>query len=866
MEFGLNAESVVSWGMILEVTSRIKGSHNVAVDNDPAELDTNLLPLVIGNKPRDFSSAYPKLLHTARIVDHPNAGHFDYYYVRFMNTSVWQRGDSLGFGGRVRVVAKHLWRVPSVLQRLYSNVSLMAARGGGSTRSSGSSISYDAATHMISFSPGTIDVMDGEGCQSGTIAPEYVGDPALACSLLISDIEVFLPQNSEGTYTCSGGSVQLIDTAGRFALEAIFDEFIIGNSSLSNSVNTLGIFTQTSDYNDEDTTQIDSVPVSVFLDDFVSVNCGGEGVDNWNNLSTGLSFTTETDLATVTAGFTVSATVPADIYIGGLTMYYPAFIMEPEFIDYPQWTKHCAPQSNYISIYNPGLVPLTYSVTVEEDPGVYSGWLDAPGFSGFLSAGEFMDAGEIITNAGGAICSPGTVVKETGRVIFTHDALGDVDTFDVSMIVADTVLPITWDTISTTCLALTVNNLGGAGNAGIGGVNMDYVQLDWRSGTDVYLYDASTVIGWTEGTDTVVNWSTHQIIPGDEVSFVPMGGDYHATVPGANIYVCNYATADTSLGIQTTWYAPSDNIYSCGFIIKETKVFAYPGRSRSNVAIGDIVDWNVPSDSSNDYNSSGTGYWLDPPVDNLVYQRGVEIPGYNDAEEIAQGGWDASERFGAIQFLRGYLYTGPEQTQTVQTNPHGMSTVSSQRFVDPYVLGFDPDSLFMLLSFSGSNISDTTGDIVTVSGDVTGLELSEFERNSDSASGEDRSQSGSDTVYYYTALMTTMNDDYPTAGGLSAIAQDAMAFFDQYLKHPGENLSCCINPGDFNGDDAVDIADLTGPTSVVAFMFLGGPGPLCFGEGDMDGNSSIDVADLTYLVAFMFSGGAKPLCSAVSAN
>ena len=36
-----------------------------------------------------------------------------------------------------------------------------------------------------------------------------------------------------------------------------------------------------------------------------------------------------------------------------------------------------------------------------------------------------------------------------------------------------------------------------------------------------------------------------------------------------------------------------------------------------------------------------------------------------------------------------------------------------------------------------------------------------------------------------------------------------------------------VASSDFNGDGAQDIADLSGPTSMVAFMFQGGPPPIC---------------------------------------
>lgn len=74
---------------------------------------------------------------------------------------------------------------------------------------------------------------------------------------------------------------------------------------------------------------------------------------------------------------------------------------------------------------------------------------------------------------------------------------------------------------------------------------------------------------------------------------------------------------------------------------------------------------------------------------------------------------------------------------------------------------------------------------------------------------------------------------------------------------------CCFLPGDFNGDGANDIADLSGPTSMVGFMFQGGPPPPCPAEGDFNGDGAQDIADLsgpTSMVDFMFRGGPPPMC------
>ena len=69
---------------------------------------------------------------------------------------------------------------------------------------------------------------------------------------------------------------------------------------------------------------------------------------------------------------------------------------------------------------------------------------------------------------------------------------------------------------------------------------------------------------------------------------------------------------------------------------------------------------------------------------------------------------------------------------------------------------------------------------------------------------------------------------------------------------------CCIDRGNADGDDGINVADLI---YLVDFLFFGGSTPPCPEEGDVDADVGINVADLTYLVDFLFfDGPAPPAC------
>jgi len=70
---------------------------------------------------------------------------------------------------------------------------------------------------------------------------------------------------------------------------------------------------------------------------------------------------------------------------------------------------------------------------------------------------------------------------------------------------------------------------------------------------------------------------------------------------------------------------------------------------------------------------------------------------------------------------------------------------------------------------------------------------------------------------------------------------------------------CCVARGSVNGEDGINIADLT---YLVDYLFRSGPPPPCPEEGNVNGDNGVNVADLTYLVDYLFrSGPPPPPCS-----
>ncbi|MEW5993138.1 MAG: hypothetical protein AB1744_01920 [Candidatus Zixiibacteriota bacterium] len=511
------------------------------------------------------------------------------------------------------------------------------------------------------------------------------------------------------------------------------------------------------------------------------------------------------------------------------------FDITPDSVGYPNWTKHGQQYNQAAVIRNDGNGMLTYSITVQEDTGP-PGWLTHSGFGGSVSSGlSNLDTGLIHINTGGIVDNPGTTVHLAGRLIFNSNAPTSPDTFAISFLVTDTLYTPVWDTISTTCLSLTVANTGNCGNQGTGKVNMDYVLSgDCDSSTMIYLYDGSPVIGYIKGLDTVVNYSIYGVMFTDEAGFVPSGAHSPTVDSGAyqRFHSGRFLTHDSLVALEKTWYAPLATD-SCTFVIECLKLWVDRDTTIDSVRIGEAIDWDIPSDSST---NNGSGFDTSRV---LIYQYGAEY-NQDDSTECQ----DNDRRLGGMALLDRFVNG---QRDTVP--PYGAHTADNATYVHPNS-GFTPGELYARMADSGFMVYQSVDpdsqfvDLHTLMVFDVGLQLEP-----------------GDTLEYYLVLTTVQN-------GSVVDLQEAVDAAHQWYCDYVSPVSCGCCNGDGrrgNVDDQsgpggeVDVADLT---YLVSFLFQGGQAPPCTEEGNVDGivgvGGPLDVADLTFLVSFLFQGGAPP--------
>ncbi len=549
-------------------------------------------------------------------------------------------------------------------------------------------------------------------------------------------------------------------------------------------------------------------------------------------------------------------------------------------ITWPTYVKPGQQKDVPILIENIGNALTSMSVTPNQITGP-EGWLSVNGFAPNIGEGALnKDTGNIHLDATSItqekINEAGGTTILFGEVWFNHDGPSDIDTIPVTLIVTDTILLPNVDTISTGVVKLQVatnGQFGGGNTVGTGG-NKTRVGLDfWGNpaecdtvdsipgNTERYIFDGSYAVGGP-GVG---------LAPGDPVGDTNMAvqifnvgprtrQSVYQTTPQSGPTTAGIlqtwssgrsVNSDTSLAFTMRWVAPQVTAQygtlanktwyaDQQFVTRELKIWSIDGVGHDSLAIGDVIDWDVPGDSGGGVQNTGDS----SGARRLMYQRGTEYNDVNDTLECQ----DNDARFGgvAFAFLRAYwnhdnnngtakqwtirdsigyggFFDANAHTELSFTSPRLWANMKAnqgyRKWTHPH-----PDSLRL--------------DLHTV---LTGAQLYDL------AVG--------DTVVLYTVYASVLED----LAGPARIQQ---------LAERGRNFAtyfgCCVGTkGDLDGNGAeANILDLN---FAVGKIFRGGLKPACQGEGDVNSDKSIlDILDLNFLVSKIFRGGASPAACSVA--
>ncbi|MEW6050428.1 MAG: sialidase family protein [Candidatus Zixiibacteriota bacterium] len=530
----------------------------------------------------------------------------------------------------------------------------------------------------------------------------------------------------------------------------------------------------------------------------------------------------------------------------------PILNVSPAQIVFPNYAKHGQAKTITVTMENSGNVTCNIPAggigkVQTLGPGTWLGISTTGGIN--IPAGVGNTATMDITlNVGGAINTPGTNVHLTGYVFLKSNSPDPLDSIVVPIdaLVADTVVPLYRDTVSTACTRLVFTNGGNMGAEGKEKVNLDYFdfgdcdQLDSVLGNSkVYMYDGSPIIITKPTPSTYrASWAIFGDNYIDTTGFKPVADKVAPIFSRGKTITSKYqkyqtdqmVTVDSSLALEETVWAPLDGD-SCNFMIQKWTLFPYKNATVSNITMGEAFDWDVPSDSGAD-NTAG---FIDSL--RLMYQQGGEYNQDKPGHECQ----DNDRRFAGIALLG--MYTDAQFASEPCSNKrdlYGAYTALNSDFVFGNN-GFVASELWANMQNPGYSAEPTKDD--------QHLAMT-FKNNFSLAAG--------DTVVVYSVLITVRNG---TTTDLIQSVQKAREWYRWNVRACPVLIESCCNgtTGNVDGDpgDLVDISDLS---AMVDYLFFGGAISDCAEENDVDKSLSVDISDLQLLIDFLFFGASLPNC------
>jgi len=211
----------------------------------------------------------------------------------------------------------------------------------------------------------------------------------------------------------------------------------------------------------------------------------------------------------------------------------PQIDWAPKHLGYEDkdWVKHHKADTTVVTVINDGNATLhVTAIGTKENTQTGVSWLEVSASSLTVPAGIGNTATfNLIVNDSGVVNSPGTIVALTGEVGMKTDVASPRDTCTIKIenfLVADTLVGLKWDTVTTACTRLIVSNngdVGKLGNGGNGGLNLDYINsgTECDSNADAYLYDGGPIVIRKVGANYIYSAALHQGDFVTEQSFKP---------------------------------------------------------------------------------------------------------------------------------------------------------------------------------------------------------------------------------------------------------------------------------------------------------------------------------------------------------
>jgi hypothetical protein len=497
-------------------------------------------------------------------------------------------------------------------------------------------------------------------------------------------------------------------------------------------------------------------------------------------------------------------------------VHLPRIAADPEAIGYPAVVDTQSAADTNITIINAGNGDLQWEATINYIDGEEYNWLTVNPSSGLIQTQPSNT--QVVTVSFTSADLPGDPSFWNAEIVVSaSDYPGIIPSLaiPVQLIVASDLHQPKSDTLDTGCKALACFNTGRYGGNSRGyalNIPGDCDTVDQYPDAEIYIYDGSPLISWINGDEEIQSYTAvHRQTMAEPGTFFPDGN--MVTTPEAGYDKIEYtiSTTDSVFMVDVTLYAPNDGSHC--FIVGQNDFYLRDGvQSAGGVYLGQILDWDIPSDSSVD---NGSGF---DAARNVIWQYGGEYHTDN------QGSCDIMEydRLGGIALLS---HSG----RNAWTEPNAGHLSGS---------AFSPDYLYLQMStLSGYHIYEPGYGQDPMVDLHTGMTFDSV----DMQAGE---------VYSYTyALLTTNEGEADFLGQLDAAVDWVMS----------QGTICCASaPGDANADSTINIGDAV---YLISYIFKGGPPPTPYeiASGDSNGDCAVNVGDAVHIINYIFKGGPPPV-------
>ena len=513
------------------------------------------------------------------------------------------------------------------------------------------------------------------------------------------------------------------------------------------------------------------------------------------------------------------------------------YISQSDYTHPANWVKSGTEKSFEVKIENTGNDVLNVtSITANLSGATPSGAVQITPTSLTVDAGS-SDYVQVTINPGGTISPPaGTAVPIEAEVVFTgNDQRNPTYSFLINTVVADTVAQIVWDSVYTGAssawqLALTVSNNGSAGHLGTHYVNMDFVNTGLECDTDdasVYLYDLCPVI---MSDPTHYSWNPYWTGEASQsFNFVPVSDGAHYKHTSGSFYDSfqsdKFVNSDSSIAMAKTWLAPKEDI---SYVVERIDVWSNDGAIHPGVCIGELVDWDVPSDMG----TNNRGGWVaDPGSVDYLWQQGLE---YNPGADCH----DNDRRLAASGLLGYYTQAEFDADGTINhTGLRGGAVLLKSDLFEPFSDLLIPDSVWTYLNRAGLSANNAeAGDRSCL------LSIGTFDISPD-------------PLIIWVVHATIYDGDLTTLQ--TAVDRAESWYIVNRSIGPGPTICCGRYTGGYTGNTDCDkegkmgLADIT---RLIDRVYLSKLPLCCEANGNVDGDDDgrLNLADITKLIDHIY--------------